>query len=300
MNYTKPAIDIPAQIVQLKHRGLTFHNEAKAAHYLSNISYYRLRAYTYPFQDNSSPNHPFVKPVSFEDIITLYVFDRRLRLLVFDALEKIEIALRTKIIYEWSLTYGSHWHENGALYRDTNRYIRDLNKLYKEVDRSTETFIKHYKSTYTSPPNPASWMSLEVATLGLLSKLFENLKKGPEKKAVTKAFGLNKPEILESWMHTFAHLRNVCAHHGRLWNRRLTASPQIPTHTTFEFINNKAIYGNKIYASLCCISYVLNQISPGHTFNQRLLQLIAGCPLVDLKEMGFPKNWDAEKIWKQK
>lgn len=102
----------------------------------------------------------------------MYVFDRRLRLLLFDELEKIEIALRTKIIYQWSLSYGSHWHEDSTLYRDSNRFVRDLNKLYEEVDRSTETFIKHYKDTYTNPTNPASWMSLEVASLGLLSKLF--------------------------------------------------------------------------------------------------------------------------------
>lgn len=140
-------------------------------------------------------------------------------------------------------------------------------------------------------------MSLEVASLGLLSKLFENLKKGSEKKAVTKDFGLNKPEILESWMHSFSHLRNVCAHHSRLWNRRLTTMPQIPTHTRFEFIYNKNVYPNKIYASLCCISYVLNIISPEHNFNTRLLELINSCPLVDLKEMGFPENWEQEKIW---
>jgi abortive infection bacteriophage resistance protein len=147
MNYNKPPIDIAAQIVKLKSRGLQFGNETKAAHYLSNISFYRLRAYTYPFQDNTNPNHPFIKPIKFEEIIDLYVFDRRFRILVFDALEKIEIALRTKIIYHWSLTNGSHWHENAALYRDPNRFIRDLNKLYEEVDRSTETFIKHYKAT---------------------------------------------------------------------------------------------------------------------------------------------------------
>jgi abortive infection bacteriophage resistance protein len=298
MNYTKPAIDITAQIAKLKSRGLTINDEAKAAHYLSNISFYRLRAYTYPFQDNTNPAHPFNKPVSFEQIIDVYVFDRRLRLMVFDALEKIEIALRTKIVYQWSLSNGSHWHENANLYRDANRFVRDLNKLYEEVDRSTETFIKHYKDTYTNPTNPASWMSLEVASLGLLSKLFENLKKGPEKKAVTQAFGLHKPEILESWMHCFAHIRNVCAHHSRLWNRRITTKPQIPTNTTYNYITNKNIYPNKIYASLCSISYILNIISPGHTFNKRLLELIHNCPLVDLKEMGFPIGWETEKIWK--
>ncbi len=88
MNYNKPPIEISAQIAKLKGRGLRFDDETKAAHYLSNISYYRLRAYTYPFQDNTNPHHPFIKPIKFEEIIDLYVFDRRFRILVFDALEK--------------------------------------------------------------------------------------------------------------------------------------------------------------------------------------------------------------------
>ena len=186
MNYSKPPIDITAQIAALKQRGLTFTDEGKAAHYLSNISYYRLRAYTYPFQDNTNPQHPFIKKVSFDDILELYIFDRRLRLLVFAALEKVEIALRTKIIYNWALAYGSHWHEDANLYRNYSRFSWDINILHEEIKRSTETFIRHYSDNYTNPTNPPAWMSLEVASLGLLSKLFENLKKGPQKNEVTK------------------------------------------------------------------------------------------------------------------
>lgn len=297
MQFDKQPISIALQIDKLKSRGLKFKDEIKSAHYLSNISFYRLRAYTYPFQNNEIPEHPFERVITFEEIIELYVFDRRLRLLVFDALEKIEIALRSKIIYYWSLSYGSHWHENALLFRDQNRFVRDMNKLYEEVGRSTETFIKHYKKTYTIPENPPCWMGLEVASLGLLSKIFENLKKGPEKYAITKSFGLTKPEILESWIHSFAHIRNICAHHSRLWNRRFTAMPQIPNNTLFDFISDKNIYKNKIYANLSCINYVLNIISPGHRFNVRLVELIKNCPLVELKEMGFPVGWEDEKIW---
>ena len=297
MEYNKPALDIATQISYLKQRGLVFGDETKAAHYLGNISFYRLRAYTYPFQDNTNPQHPFIQEVSFEQIIELYVFDRRLRLLIFDALEKIEIALRTKIIYHFALNYGSHWHENPVLYRDTPRFINDISMLYKEVDRSTETFIKHYKSKYDTPENPPAWMSLEVATLGLLSKLFSNLKKGTEKKKITTEFALFKPEILESWMHTFAHLRNICAHHGRIWNRRLTTMPQLPSNTTNPFLKNTIVYPNKLYATLCCMNYILQIISPGNEFTNRLKLLLGTCNLIDLKEMGFPKEWEAEPIW---
>jgi abortive infection bacteriophage resistance protein len=298
MNFPKLPISIKDQIALLKQRGLAFNNETKAEHYLSNISYYRLRAYTYPFQDNNDPNHPFIKPVTFEHILELYVFDRKLRLIVFDSLEKIEIALRTKIIYIYALNHGSHWHENINLYRNTNRFIRDINKLYEEIDRSNETFIKHYKETYTQPPNPPAWMSLEVASMGLLSKLFENLKMSPEKKLVAKEFGLGHPYVLESWMHALAQLRNICAHHGRLWNRRLTTAPQLPNNSLYPFLNNLNIHSNKVYTMLSCMTYILHIISPGNTFNKRLKELMRSCSLVDEKEMGFSAEWKNEELWK--
>ena len=151
MRYSKPPLSITDQIAKLKGRGLRFADDHKAAHYLSNISYYRLRAYIYPFQDNSDPNNPFIKEISFEEIIELYVFDRRLRLLVFNAIEKTEIALRTKIVYEFSLTNGSHWHEDANMYRNNYFFNKNINSLYEEVDRSSETFIEHYKQMYSTP-----------------------------------------------------------------------------------------------------------------------------------------------------
>jgi len=298
MNYTKIPLSIPDQISRLKSRGLIFNNEPKAAHYLSNISYYRLRAYTYPFQDNNDPNHSFIQEVSFEEIIELYVFDRRLRIIVFNAIEKIEVALRTKIVYEFSLVHGSHWFEDSNMYRNPHFFNKNINSLYEEIDRSTETFIAHYKTTYSTPAYPPAWMSLEVASLGLLSKLFLNLKKNAEKKKVAKEFGLGKPEILESWMHSFANLRNICAHHSRLWNRRFTIQPVIPNNTTYPFIRNKNIHSNKLYAQLCCVNYVSRIISPQNSFVSELKALLKTCHLVDLKEMGFPTDWETENIWK--
>jgi abortive infection bacteriophage resistance protein len=297
MRYSKPPLSISDQISRLKQRGLVFNNEQKATHYLSNISYYRLRAYTYPFQDNSDPSHPFIKEVSFEEIIDLYVFDRRLRLLIFNAIEKIEVALRTKIVYEFSLTNGSHWFEDVNMYRNIHFFNKNINTLYTEVDRSTETFIEHYKETYSMPEYPPAWMSLEVVSMGLLSKLYSNLKKGNEKKKVADEFGLPNPMFLESWIHAFANLRNLCAHHSRVWNRRFTIKPKLPHNTKHTFLSNLNIHDNKLYAQLCCINYVSRIISPETSFMRELKELLDNCALVDLKEMGFPENWKDEIIW---
>ena len=156
MKFNKLPISISEQIAKLQKRGLIIDDEEKASHYLSNISYYRLRAYTYPFQDNTTPESNFARSISFDQIMQMYVFDRKLRLLIFNAIEKIEISMRTKIIYHYSLKYGSHWHLNPHLYNNSVYFANQINSLQKEVDRSNETFIKHYKNKYTDPKEPPS------------------------------------------------------------------------------------------------------------------------------------------------
>ena len=198
MEYSRPPISIDEQVKKLSDRGLIINTPHKAKETLSNISYYRLRAYTYPFQDNNNPNHPFIFSVSFDDIIALYEFDHKLRLLVFDALEKIEIALRTKIIYYMSMSCKGSWFENSSLFRNHFRFVKDSEKLNKEIHRSQETFIKHYKTKYSNPANPPAWMSLEVTSMGLLSKFFENIKMCPEKKIIVKEFGLKILKFLKA------------------------------------------------------------------------------------------------------
>lgn len=297
MKYNKLPITIADQIEKLKLRGLKFDNEIQAQHYLSNISYYRLRAYTYPFQDNLQDHQPFNVDVTFEQIIDLYVFDRKLRLLIFDAIEKIEIALRTQIIYHFALSHGSHWQLKPELYRDPMRFANHLDSLQKEIDRSNETFIDHYRNKYTNPAEPPSWMSLEVSSMGLLSKIFQNLKKGPEKMAITSHFGLRDVSIIENWILCFSTLRNICAHHGRIWNRRLIKI-KLPSNPVYPFLINDQIYTNKLYSILSCIQYVQKQISPESNFSKRLRELMLICPLAQTKEMGFPKNWLDEDLWK--
>jgi abortive infection bacteriophage resistance protein len=184
------------------------------------------------------------------------------------------------------------------MYRNNYFFTKNVNSLYEEVDRSSETFIEHYKQTYSTPTYPPAWMSLEVITMGLLSKLYGNLKKCDEKKKVAKEFGLPNPLILESWMHAFAGLRNICAHHSRLWNRRFTIVPKIPYNTDNQFIKNTNIYDNKLYAQLSCMNYITRIISPESSFVPDLKELLETCNLVDCKEMGFPEKWKDEPIWK--
>lgn len=299
MEYAKPPLSIEEQIRKLKERGLVIDNEPKAFDILSKISYYRLRAYTYPFQDNSNPNHPFPNPISLDEVITYYTFDSKLRVLIFEILEKIEIAFRTQVITHFALTYGSHWYTKNELFQDQDEFIRIRKDLNKEINRSDETFIKHYKEKYTKPINPPSWMSLEVCSFGVLSRLFENLLDSPEKRAVVKYFGLTRIEHMENWAQCLSLLRNVCAHHGRLWNRRFATHIKLPLHPIYPFLDRRAnLYTYKMYSYLCCLEYITRIIEPEFHFKKRLLDLLQSLPQENLRYMGFPSYWHEESFWK--
>ena len=305
MKYTKQPLSIQQQIEKLKFRGLIIDDENIAANYLLNISYYRLRAYTYPFQDNynEDEDHHFIKDdIHFSDIIDLYYFDCKLRMLIFNAIEKIEVAIRTKIVYEYALeSENSHWFLSETLYRKNfDKIIKDVKM---EINRSNEDFIKHYDSKYGEPNFPPAWMTLEVLSFGTLSRMFSYLDKRYESnKKITRLFGLPNSAILDNWIHSISVLRNCCAHHSRIWNRRFPIGIKLSYNTSYPFIDRgtiKTIRSNKLFASLCCIKYILDIVSPDNDFKNNLIKTInKGGRLLKVKDMGFPENWCSLDVWK--
>lgn len=298
MQYTKPPLSIADQISKLSQRGLQINDVSFAENTLKHISYYRLRAYTYPFQDNNDPNHPFIHPVSFQEIINLYEFDRDLRLIIFNAIERIEISLRTLIVYNFAMSFGSHWYEEPTLYRNQFYFTNDLASLDKELSRSEEEFIKHYFQKYNDPFRPPAWMTLEVATFTALSKLYQNLVMCAEKKAVAQYLGL-KPMILENWMHVLSNVRNICAHHSRIYNRTFPQAIQFPTYTfgNLWLPANSAFNNSKMYAVLSAMTYLLDRIIPGHGFRKKISDLFNKYPNVHPKVLKFPAGWKNENFW---
>ena len=145
-------------------------------------------------------------------------------------------------------------------------------------------------------------MALEVISFGTLSRLYELLLKDDNKKDVAKQFGLKKIDIMENWLHALSILRNSCAHHSRIWNRRFTVRILLPYNTVSPFIDRVTIptvKQNKLFAYLCCVKYILDIISPDNDFQKKLLALIDdGGNLLSLKEMGFPDNWKFLSVWK--
>jgi len=268
----------------------------RTIHYLSHISYYRLSAYMFPYRQSGNTEN-FIKGVKFDFILDHYIFDRELRILVFDAIERIEIAIRTQITQQFSQVYGSHFFENPQLFRKSRFLTNNLGKLDDEIGRSNETFIKHYLNNYTNPLRPPAWMSIEVVSLGLLSKFYSNFINCNEKKMVASHFGIKNYEIFESWMHSITALRNTVAHHSRMWNKTFTIKPKIPKKTSNGWVANKHYPNNKLYSLLVVLMYLKKTINPKTNFAVRLQELIQNYPIINIAKMGFPKDWEKDKFW---
>lgn len=298
MQFDKKPLSIPEQIALLEKRGMTFADKDAAAHYLSTISYYRLSAYWFTFLEDPRTDHVFKKGTQFEQALDTYIFDRKLRLLIFDEIERIEIALRSQIIYRFSLAFGSHWFEKADLFRQEDEATEFNNLLKEEIGKSKETFIEHYKRKYATPEVPPAWMSLELASFGQLSVLYKNLKNTDPRKVIADYFRLHE-NLLSSWLESLAYVRNVCAHHSRLWNRKLPKPPMIPSKPvdTWLSVVPEREKQNRVYITLGIVRYLLGSVNPGTSFSAKLKQLLSEHPTLPLHYMGFPEGWQDDKFW---
>ena len=176
MIYEKETLTIDQHIQQLQQRGLVIEDKNEAIQWLKNVSYYRLAGYWWSMQSDKVL-HTFKQNSQFKDVISLYNFDRDLRILLFDVIEKIEISLRTKLIYHLSHEFGAWWFQNVNLFSDTQAFVKTLSSIQQELERSKDTFIKEHNKKYKDDLRfPPAWKTLELTSFGSLSKLYGNLK----------------------------------------------------------------------------------------------------------------------------
>ena len=290
--YNKPQISIPEQICLLKSEGLSFSDENRAQHILENISLFRFKSYLLPLRIPNS--QAFKRGVNFEDAYTLYKFDSELRKMICSELEKIEVSIRTQLSLIMGEEAGIYWFENHENFRDTNRHINLLSNLQAELNRSDDEAILAFKRTYSNV-FPPSWITFEVSSFGTLSMMYRWLKAGRARRKVARFYGLSDT-VMESWLHAIVYVRNICAHHSRLWNRKLSINALIPRKTDLPFISIPRDT-KRVYYILSILLYLLQSVNPQNTFALRFKLLLAKYPSVDIKAMGFPDNWETELLW---
>ena len=249
------------------------------------------------YMEEDQLHHLYKSGSTFEQAINLYLFDKELRQLIFKAIQDIEISLRTKMIQMFSMEHGAFWFMDSSLFKNEEFYEGCLDNIKKEVSRSNEDFIKEHSQKYTYPALPPVWKTLEVVSFGTLSKLFCLFKDNRLKKQVARELGLPQYTYLESWIRCITVLRNCCAHHARIWNRRFALKPQLPNRLPLQWItpSQKPI---KLYHQLCTLLYLEQTITPCMDLKSSLFKLFAEYPNVDLHAMGFPQDWENEPLWR--
>lgn len=290
MHYTKPASTFDEQIELLRQRGLTIGDEQRVRHWLQRISYYRLSAYFLPFKNGQN----FRAGAEFNEIAGLYIFDRKLRLLVLDAIERIEVAIRTSITYEVGHEYGPFGHTDSANFSPGLDHAKFMEELAVEETRAKETFVDHFRTKYTSEAHLPVWMATELLSFGTVSQLYKNLAPGI-KQRIASEYGVNN-QFLASWLHALNYLRNVCAHHKRLWNREFRIRPRFPTRS-LAWPHNVPDNG-RVYATFVVLRHMLKVVAPRSRWKDRLFELFDAHPDVHLASMGIPPDWRNRNTWR--
>lgn len=273
---------------------------SEAEHFLANISYYRLAGYWWPMQADKA-NHIFKAGSRFENVIALYNFDRELRILLFDVIERIEIGLRTRLIYHLSNELNPWWFEDASHFKNKGNHTNCLVSIDRDLKQSKDTFIKeHYAKYRTDTRRPPSWKTLEVVSFTTLSKLYSTLHPSVKSKdLIAGELNTVNHTYLQSWLQSISQIRNICAHHGRLWNKNLPGRPKLLSKPPAAWLAlvPPVTEHHKLYVHLACMKYLLDVVSPGHHFTSKLAGLLAKYPTVDIHALGMNANWQSEALW---
>lgn len=291
--FNKPPTTYAQQLALLMQRGMCVDDADRAAFYLQHLNYYRLGAYWLPFEADHG-SHRFVAGTSFDDVLNLYIFDRELRLLLLDAIERFEVSVRSLWAYHLAHEHGPHAHLDPVLALKAPRWRANLDRLTDEVDRSDETFIRHLTRTYREDLPPV-WAVCEVMSLGLLSRWYNNLKPMATRRAIASVY-LTDQRVLESWLHHLTFIRNLCAHHSRLWNREFTITPELPRTKPANLASECVAGSRKLYNTLLILLHLMDVIAPAHHWRARLVTLIE-THKPPVAAMGFPADWIERDPW---
>ena len=312
--YPKGWLDYDGQVEKLKKRGLEIADADTAKQFLAYSNYYRFTGYCLRFQHKDEfGERVFNKGVSFSDVVDIYEIDKALRDCVSDALGAVEISFRSAVAYHFAKAHGAFGHTMKDNF--DRRFImprvdstgRPTPSLYdewhegliSETKRSNELFVKHFEKKYSQFPDLPIWTALEICSFGTLSKMFKNMLK-LDMKPIAAHYSL-QASTLDSCMHSFVYVRNICAHHSRLWDKMFAISPQLPSGNKWNVVRNS---NNKVYAVAMLLNWMLAHDSFGREkhsewkvrFVSVVDSLFARFP--DLMHYtGIPRDWKSKEVW---
>lgn len=279
----KPPTTFKEQLELYRSRNLIISDEKFAENTLERINYYRLRGYTLTLMDPEKEDK-FLDGASFDELLSLYEFDRRMRHLLHGVLETLEIAFRTHITYHIAHSYGPLGYENKEIFINDKFHADFLNKLKDELRKgqTSELFIRHHFERYNG--KFPIWVAIEVISFGSLSKLYRNL--NPEiKQAIGNIYNDTPYLYIESWLQTLSNIRNTCAHYGRLYNKRLTFKPKLFTQEK-RFIDNE-----RLFSAVYIIVKLLNKTEGSRFITDLEALMLEYENVIDFTRIGFTGQW---------
>jgi len=289
MKYIKEALNYDQQADLLLSRGLIADRQNLISK-LHAVNYYRLTGYLYPYKKPDCEEYQ--AGTTFETIWNRYRFDRRLRFIVLDGIERIEVAVKGDIACRYSNQCGPFG------YLTTNNFSHDLIKKIKaETNRAKdkERFVKHFFEKYGDNHSDLPlWMAVEIMSFGVILSFFRELPVSI-KQDIAKRYDVHD-SVFESWLVALNVVRNICAHHSRLWNRRMVYRPKMPAkHVAWN--TPRPIPNTRIFGILSIINFMLKRIIPTSHWKERLKELLRDFPQTPLEDMGFIEEWETHKIW---
>lgn len=318
--YTKPFVAVADQLRLLRSRGMAASDEVRARDYLARIGYYRLSGYWYPFRISEQIIGPdgrtktlvrdtFRAGTEFRHAVELYVFDKRLRLLFLDALERLEVALRVDIALLLGerdpIAHRLPTQLHGNFVRNNPRtgqvaHTEWLRRLDDQIARSKEEFVSHFRSRYSTPL--PIWVAIELWDFGMLATFFSGLRI-QDRSVIAAKYGVHRYELLESWLWTLNQVRNICAHHARLWNRTLSQQPKWPRIREIPVLDHlvsDTYRQSRVYVAAAIAQLLLGTVNPQTTWSSRIVQHLTAfpnAPGISVRHMGFPDDWENLPLW---
>jgi len=297
MRYNKPALPIEKQADRLISRGLVA-DRNRLIEILKHVSYYRLSGYFFPHR--VANRKEFLPGTSFEVVFDQYLFDRQLRVMIMDAIERIEVSVKAQLVNCLTLRFGPFAHTKPENFPSfgSNAFREWTEKIHQQTERSKEVFLEHYRAKYTSETEIPLWIMAEIMDFGTTLTLDRNCDQH-DKRAVAQAYGLTA-KVFESWLVSLNIVRNICAHHGRLWNRILAVPPIVPDQKHRpEFHAPRAVYGNRVFPLLCVLRYLLRIIAPRSGWPQRVEYTVkVKHAAIPIAWMGMPAGWTEYGVWR--
>lgn len=318
--FTKPPLTPQEQLALLQSRGLHIQDPERALRLLEVTTLFRLSPYMRPFQRPESPEHHFKPGAQLNEIVRVYEFDSQLRQLVMAAIERVEVAIRATISNWMAPKYGTHWymepaHFNsfynhakllrtirGKLTAEQQKFERECRAIQNShassetraariEARKRDNYPRFYAETYTEPELPPTWSLVEELSLGEISHLYKGLSQDKDRKGIARRFGIQQ-KVLGSWLHTLTFVRNICAHHSRLWNRELSVPPRWDDRVPTPDGRSRRDVPRRLFTVVFILVVLSDRLSPDTEFSTRIKKLLENDPAIPRHPMGFPDDWE--------